>query len=464
VLRVVKRVLLALGIIFFILLLCVPAPEGLGVRGIRALAVFVLCLSLWVTGYLPLAITSILGMALVPMLGVLSPEEAFSLFGNKAVFFILGALMMAAALYKTGLGSRIAFTVLVQFDNRPEKIIAGIMATSALLSCIMPEHAVAALLFPIVFEIVRSMGLKPLQSNLGKALFLAMAWGAVIGGVTTYLGGARNLLAVGILEKNYGLSIGFFQWIVYALPIPLVILWVAYFLILYFFRPEVVSAQAAHVKLERDIEEMGPLKAEEKKLMAVLVVVICCWLFLSQYIHISVTAILGGVLIFVLKIIDWKDIEDYVNWGVILMYGGAIVVATALTSSGATSWVAERIFTCVPLSPVMFILVVSLLTKIITEGISNVAAVAIVIPLAFSVGSVVHINPIVTTLVVAISGGLAFCLPMGTPPNAIAFSSGFLRISDVVRIGVVLNIVSVVVILLVARFYWPLMKLDLILK
>jgi solute carrier family 13 (sodium-dependent dicarboxylate transporter), member 2/3/5 len=149
------------------------------------------------------------------------------------------------------------------------------------------------------------------------------------------------------------------------------------------------------------------------------------------------------------------------SWGVILMYGGAIVVATSLAESGATIWMAESIVKHLPLSGFIFIVLIALLTKGITEGISNVAAVAIILPVAFSTGSIIGVNPVATTLLVALSGGLAFCLPMGTPPNAIAFSSGYYSISEVVKVGIYLNIISIIVITLVALFYWPLVGLVL---
>jgi len=461
---VIKKTILVTGILLFFILLIIPAPTGLSLEGKKALAIFSLCVSLWVTGFIPLAITSLLGMALVPLLGVLDAAEAFALFGDRAVFFILGALMLAAALYKTGLGARLAYFLLLRFNKKPRNIILGIMLSAALLSCIMPEHAVAAMLFPIVLEIAHSMKLKPLKSEFGKALFIALAWGAIIGGITTYLGGARNLLAVSLLERNYGLSIGFFEWISYVIPIPVIILFISYFLLIKYIKPELNDAQAAYHSLKEKLDQHGFLSKEELKLTVVLITVFAFWLFFSSSIHISVTALLGGVAIFIFRVINWQDMVGYINWGVILMYGGAIVVATSITKTGATEWLAELFITNLYLTPFLFIAVIALFTVALTEGISNVAAVAIMIPLAFSLGDTINLNPIAVTMLVALPGGLAFCLPMGTPPNAIAFSSGYYRISEIVRIGIVLNIISVLVIVLTALLYWPILGLNLVIQ
>ena len=159
------------GIIFFLILLLMPTMTGLTPAGQRALAVFMLVLSFWVTHVLPLSVTSLLGIALLPLLNVMSIEQTFSLFGSKAIFFILGALILASGLYQTGLGSRLAFKIISFSGSSPLKLLYGILFSAAFLSLIMPAHAVAALLLPIVLEVVISLDLKPLESNYGKLLF-----------------------------------------------------------------------------------------------------------------------------------------------------------------------------------------------------------------------------------------------------------------------------------------------------
>ncbi len=458
-----KKIIVIAGICLFLFIIFFPEPEGLTVAGKRSLAVFALCLSLWMSQALPLSITALLGIALIPLLNIMELNHTFALFGNKAIFFILGALILAAGLYQTGLGSRIASRIIDTFGSSPRLLLIGILISSAFLSCIMPEHAVAALLFPIILEIAVSLELKPLQSNYGKLLFLSMAWGAIIGGITTYLGGARNILAVGLLEKNYGIAIGFFSWIKYSWPIPVLLLFAFIMMIIFVFKIDIKDISGAHKKLEEKIKYAGKMTIKEKKLSIVLIIVILCWLFLSKIIHISVTAILGGVLTFIFGIVEWKEIEEYVNWSVILMYGGAIVVASSLVDTGVTTWLSEAIFSYLQLTPFVFLAFLALFTILLTEGVSNVAAVAIVLPLAYSIGDAYSVNPVITTLSVALPGGLAFMLPMGTPPNAIAFSSGYYRIQDAVRWGLILNVIGWVIYILVARFYWPLIGLEIVL-
>ncbi|RAK12447.1 sodium-dependent dicarboxylate transporter 2/3/5 [Halanaerobium saccharolyticum] len=459
-LKYLKEISKYAGLIFFIILLIMPPFAGLNPAGQRALAVFVLVLSFWVTHVLPLSVTSLLGIALLPLLNVMSLEYTFSLFGSKAIFFILGALILASGLYQTGLGSRLAFKIISFSGSSPLKLLYGILFTAAFLSLIMPEHAVAALLFPIVLEIAVSLDLKPLESNYGKLLFLTMAWGTVIGGITTYLGGARNLLAVGLLEKHYGITIGFFEWIKYSWPLPFLLLIVFAVIITKFADIDISDTSSSLKKLKAKSEARGNLSGAEKRLIVILGLVVFSWLFLSNLINIAITALLGGVLIVAFKVVSWKEVEEYVNWGVILMYGGAIVVASSLVETGVTDWMAARFFSQLELAPFLFIFLLAIFTSILTEGVSNIASVAVILPLAFSAAEAYSLNPILLTLSVALSGGLAFLLPMGTPPNAIAFSSGYYQIKDALKWGLLLKVIGWLIYILVARFYWPLIGLE----
>lgn len=221
-------------------------------------------MTFWLTNIIPLAITALLGMVLMPLLNIMSVDHTFALFGNKAIFFILGALIISAALYYTGLGSRMAFSIIKLFGNSPRNLLVGILLTAASMACLMPEHAVAALLFPIVMEIALSLELKPLESIYAKLLFLSMAWGAIIGGITTYLGGSRNLLAVEILEQKYNMSIGFFEWIKYSWPIPTLMLIFFMLLIWKYFKIDINNIDKAYSVLEDKLAQKGGLSFAEK--------------------------------------------------------------------------------------------------------------------------------------------------------------------------------------------------------
>jgi len=438
-----------------------PPPDGLTAEGLKAIAVFGLSLVLWVTHLLPLAITGLLAIVLIALMGVMSSSEVYSLFGNEAVFFILGALILASGILKTGLSSRLALIILTLFGSSSRSLVAGIFLTSAFLSFWMPEHAVAAMMFPIVLEIARGLELKPFKSNYAKALFISLAWGAIIGGVATFLGGARNPLAIAILSETTQQTIGFFEWMLAVVPIVLALLLVAFLLISIFFRggSEEISV-ARKLIIEKKIK-LGRVTYEEYMVGAIMIVTIFLWMFFSNTIGLANIAILSVVALFVFKLVSWKDVELYVNWGIILMYGGAICLGAAVTKSGAALWSGELLIGSWVSTPFAMIVVFSIIALFLTEGVSNTAIVAILLPLAISLSKSFGIDPKIMTYAVAVPAGFAFILPMGTPPTAIALSSGYLKVRDFIFHGLILKVAVVVIFLLMVKYYWPIIGITL---
>jgi sodium-dependent dicarboxylate transporter 2/3/5 len=451
-----------LTVLILILFSVSPCPEGLTREGLKALGIFLVAIVLWVSSAIPLSVTGLLIMVLLPVLGVMESERAFSLFGNRAVFFILGAFILAAAMMKTGLSRRLSLLFLSRFDSSPRRLLLGILVTCTLMAFIMPEHAVAAIMFPVVTVIASGLRLKPGESQYGIQLYLCMAWGAIIGGVATFLGGARNPLAIALLDEHYGLSISFFEWIIAAVPITIAMLVFAVGVLVVAFRIDIDDVAPAREVLAGQLRDAGRMTFVEKKVTMILSATIIAWIFFSEELGLASISLLSAVLLFVFKTIEWKDVESYVNWGVILMYGGAISIGSALVETNAASWVSHQIMQNIVLSPFLFLLLVSLIAKFLTEGISNAACVSILLPIVFEIGDIYAINPIATVLIVAIPSGLAFVLPMGTPPNAIAYSSGYYEIRDIMVPALILNIVSWIIFVIMALIYWPLVGINLI--
>src|SRR5207244_4684979 len=217
--RTYRPTVLLVGLAAFLVLRVMEPPAGLPPEGQKALAIFAICLVYWVTSVLPLMVTSLLAMVLLPTTGVMSAKETYALFGNEAVFFILGAFILAAALIKCGLSSRIAITILRRFGHTPRTLLLSLFLMNAFMSFFMSEHAVAAMTFPITLEIARVLRLPREGSNYARALFLAMAWGTQIGGIATLLGGGRAPLAIGLLRETTGQSYSFAEWTLAAWPI-----------------------------------------------------------------------------------------------------------------------------------------------------------------------------------------------------------------------------------------------------
>lgn len=451
---------LAVGLLFFYLI-NLPAPNGLTIQGQRAIALFIVCLILWVTGMLPLAITSLLAIVAVPLIGILDKKETYALFGNEAVFFILGAFILAGAVMHSGLSSRIALAIMSRFGNTPTGLVISIFLLAAALSFFMSEHAVAAMLFPIVLEIAKGLNLRPGKSDYAKSLFLALAWGCIIGGVATFLGGARVPLAVAMLKEATGINIDFYEYTAAVLPTVIILLLIGCFGLTRFSAPDIEDMNMAKSVFVRKMKEIGKIGYVEYAVGIVMAATILLWLFFGKRFGIANIAIVSVVGLFVLRLVRWKDIEEYVNWGIILMYGGAITLGAAMEKSGAAAWIGNRIFGEWTANPAVVIALLSLLTIFLTEGMSNSAVIAILLPVGIGIASKLNIEPKLVTYAIAAPAGLAFMLPMSTPAIAIAVSSGYITAKDMAKAGVVMMILAWLVFNLMARFYWPMIGIKI---
>jgi sodium-dependent dicarboxylate transporter 2/3/5 len=435
-------------------------PVGLSIEGWRVIILFVVCIVLWIFQLIPLAITGLLAIAAQPLLGIASYQQAYSSFGHPTVFFLLGVFILAAAFMKTGLSTRLAIMMLRGAGRNPRRMILQILATCALMSFIMSEHAVAAMMFPIILEFARALEFVPYGGSYGRLLFLSMAWGCVIGGIGTLLGGARAPLAIGFLEEFTGSSISFMEWIWMMIPVVIIMFFVAYFVLVRMFSIDVDSVEVINTELLKKRESLGRIKASQQLIVWVFVGAVLGWILLGHQVGMATVAILAVMALFVFNVVRWTDLEAYVNWGVILLYGGAIGLGAALHRTGAGAWMVQEYILPNITNPFALVLAFVLLAVFMTEAISNSAVVAVLVPIALSLASSYGIDPKGMILLIAGGSGLAYLLPMSTPAVAIAYSSGYYRLRDIAAQGILLHIISVVVMLLAAWLWWPVLGIH----
>jgi len=443
--------------------------NGLSPEGYRAIGAFLVCMTLWITQLIPLAITGLLAIVIVPLVDIMPTKEAFSYFGNEAVFFILGALILSAALMKTGLSTRLAVLFLGKGKSSPRVLIWRILISCTFLSCIMPEHAVAAFFLPIILEMVRALEYEPFGGSYGRSLFVAMAWGCIIGGLVTFLGGARVPLALGIIQEMTSQKIGFFDWMKTTLPLAIPLVGISYWLILTFFKVDVESVAGISKALEKRKQRMGLMDWKEKWVAFTLAAAIFAWCFYGSVLGLANVAIAAAVFLFVFRVVTWSDVEGYVNWGIILMYGGAICLGRALDSSGAMLWIVHHItsypaliaetlsqFFPFDVTPALvLIILLSFISLLLSELISNVAVVAILLPVSLGLASSYGMDPTLMAYVVAVPAGIASVLAISTPPMALAYSSGYLKTRDLILPGIVMNLLAWFLFVLLMIFWWP---------
>lgn len=449
----------AIAAALFAILALIPLP-GFSTEAQRAIAVFGFAAFSWGANIMPLPVTAIFVLLLLPASGAISHEQTYANFGNRAVFFILGAFVLSSPIMRSGLSSRLALSVVSRCGHSVPTLIAGILGLGATFSCIISAHAVAAMLFPIVLEVVRATGSKP-GSRFGLGAFMAMAWGVVIGSNTTLLGGARGPLALGILTKTTGDSIEFLQWTLWTIPVVLIMLGVAYLLLLRVVGHETVSLRTAFRFLEARNRRLGTISEREILTAIIMGITVILWLTVGDSWGLDTVAFIGVAATFLIGVADWQEVQEDVNWGIFMMYGSAIALSGALRDTGAASALTEQLLSQSLGAKFILFAVVILITTLMTEFMSNAAAVAVVMPVALALAGDAGIDPRAMTMGVAVSSGLGFMLPVSTPAIAMAVSSGFVRPLDVLRWGVWLDIVGYIVFLTTVQLYWSLVGLRL---
>jgi len=453
--------IIAAFLVIVAILFQLSPPAGLSTNGYHTMVLFGATIFLWVSGLIPIAATALLSMVMLPLLGIMDAKKTYAQFGNEAVFFILGAFILAAAMTGSGLSARLARAMLARFGRTPVRLALTVFLLCTLLSYAMSEHAVAAMMFPVVAEIVASLGLERGKSRYAGLLFMAIAWGCIIGGIATFLGGARAPLAAGMLREATGLEFSFLEWMTAASMIVVPLILIGFPLLVRFFPPDVASVDSGLRFLNRKRLEVGKMGFNEMLVALVMVATIAGWVFLGERVGLSTIAILAAVVLFTFRVVTWETIEEYVNWGIILMYGGSIALASAMEKSGAALWIVERGLHAFTPSPFVVIAVISFVAIILTECISHAAVVATFMPIGLTLAKSMGIDPKIMTLAIALPAGLAYCLPMGTPATAIAYGSGFLKSRDIIIPGALIMLVSWLLFLLSARFVWPLIGLTL---
>lgn len=435
-----------------------PTPNGLTHDGQVMIGILLMAAVLWITEPIPLAVTGLLIMIIQPLLHVIPPNDVFSSFGNQAVFFLVGAFILAGAIEKHGIHRRIALKFLSYFEKNPRFFTFGIMSTCAFLSFIMPEHGVAALFLPIVVSILIAMKIVPKQSNFGKVSMLSVAFGCSIGSLGTLIGGARNIYAVGALS-DIGINITFFDWMRYSMPVVIIALPLVWLVLQLSFPIEIKDISAARREIKNQVSIAGKMRKNEFLVLIILIITILLWIFFSshKYFGLAVIAILGSILLFLTGTVTWRDVEKRVPWGIILLYGGAITLGIGIQRTEAGAWIADVLFNIAGDNPYLVILMMIIFTILLTNIMSNIGAVAILLPIGISIATQIPelgISSLLASMVIALSGGLAFMFVIATPGNAITYSSGFYSTKDLFKAGSISNILCIAIIFVVAAVYW----------
>lgn len=433
----------------------------LSTEGRNALAVLAFALILWVTEALPFHITGLLGMILLTLLRVGNFKAIVKEgFGSDTAVFFIGVLVLSAFITNSGLGRRISLGVLSLTGNRTSYILLGVLVAGALLSMWITDMAVAAILMSMAVGILENEGLKPMQSNFGRALLMACAWGPTIGGIATPAGCSPNPISVSLLKEMAGIELTFFDWMRYGVPSSLLIIVPSWLILLAVFPPEIRELSHSKEEFKNRYKALPAMSHEEKCTMVIFCITVVLWLstpvlekWLEISIPISMPAILAACLFFIPGVSQtkWSVIEKDVAWNSILLVVSGLSIGTMLYQSGAAEWLSLSLLGGLgglhPLLQIFLMVLLMALLKVVFS--SNAVTATVLIPVVISLALNLGINPLVLTLPAAITSSLCFLLVTSSPTNVIPYAAGYFSIKDFAKAGVPMTLVSSVIVTLV---------------
>ena len=471
-----KYVGLISGPLSFIVILLYFHPEGLNPRANAILASTIWIAIWWVTEVIPISVTALLPIILFPLTGGLGVSETTASFGHKYVFLYLGGFIIAIAIEKWNLHKRIALNIINLIGTNIVNIILGFMIATAFMSMWISNSATAVMMLPIAMAIVTQLKDNPNtkedeNQNFGKVLMLSIAYSATIGGLSTQIGTPPNLVLAGVVSETFGYEITFSQWFKFGFPISLVLLFVSWkYLTSFAFQLKQNTFPGGRIEISNQLKALGKISYEEKLIAGVFAFTAIAWIsrpFLLQFIipeiDDTIIGLIGAVLIFLLptknkerSLLTWKEALK-LPWGILLLFGGGMALAVGFKDSGLALWIGSQMTLMDGISLLLLVLILISSVNFLTEITSNFATTAMLLPILYPMAIAIDIHPFILMISATVAASCAFMLPVATPPNAIVFASGYLRIPDMVRVGIWMNLISIIILTIFVYFLLPLL-------
>jgi solute carrier family 13 (sodium-dependent dicarboxylate transporter), member 2/3/5 len=448
-------------------------------------AIGILMAILWMTEALPLAATSLIPIAMFPIVGVLTVSEATAPYATDVIFLFMGGFVLALAMERWNLHRRIALLIVLIVGTKPVRLVGGFMAATAFLSMWISNTATTVLMLPIAVSIIAliTTRLREQASQRGEpvseeavlapkfaaGLMLAVAYAASIGSVGTLIGTPPNLFLRAFVERSYGIEIGFGQWMLVGIPLVIVFLLIAWLLMTrVIFPPEIDDIPDSEGLIAEQFRQLGSMGRGEKIVLTIFIGTALAWIFREPVSGIGwlaermpwidqvtdpAIAIIAALLLFSIPVdarngvfvIDWET-ANRLPWNVLLLFGGGLSLATAIQASGLDTWVGSQFLQFEALPGIGLVLGTILLTTLLSNLTSNTATAATFLPILGGLAMGIGVEPLVLLVPAALAATCAFIMPVATPPNAIVFGSGHIQIGQMIRAGLWLNVIAILLI------------------
>lgn len=471
-----KYIILLISTLCFLFILLLTPPAHMNPATWRMIGITFYVVTLWVTEALPLPITSLLPILLMPLLGIMLPAKATTSYGAPMIYLLLGGFLFAAALKKWHLHKRFAYTLLKWFGNSPRGMVLAFMLVCGFLSMWISNGAVALMITPIgvafIGTILNADPEKPEETShpandpqrfrFSKSILYTIAVGSTIGGMATIIGTPPNALMAGMLSSLFKVDITFFDWLKIGLPIVLMLLFISWLIITrLFFNTGTLKLPEAGEICKKELAQMGRMTLPEKRTLLLFASTAFLWMIcgtlnapLNRYVSDTSIAIFGGVLLFIIpsglskneKLLDWDSAKE-LPWGVLLLVGGGISLAHGFETSGLNQYVRSELVGIDIKSPFLFIALCTFLAVVITQFAPNMAVATLMIPIMGVASGIIGLPPQVAIMPVVLGASLSFTMPVGTPPNAIVYGQEILKQSDMIRAGSIISLISWIVVM-----------------
>ena len=466
-----------IGVISAIVVLLFPTPETLSYEAHKTAALFLLMGVWWATEAVPVPVTALVPLAAFPILGIVDIQSAANPYANKTIYLFFGGFLLATAIQKWDLHKRIALFVLENVGSNGASLVLGFMLTAAVISMWVMNTATTIMLLPIglaVITVVKETvkGLSDEETeNFQLSLLLGIAYGATIGGMSTLIGTGPNGMLAAFMSDNYNLDISFVDWMKVGVPLSAVMLPSSWLILTRVIYPVKFETSRETTDLLASMkQELGNFDGPEVKVFFVFVATALAWMFrtilddipgLSGLSDAGIEMI-SALFLFLLPsghkdtkgaLLEWKDAQENVPWGLLVLFGGGLSLANAVQSTGLAIWIGNLIPSGI--SIVLIVILVVALIIFLTELTSNMATTATFLPVVAALAIQSEFDPILVTAAVALAASCAFMLPVATPPNAIVFGSGLIKVPQMAKAGFLLNVLGIIVVSFVAAISVP---------
>ena len=471
-----RKPLLAMlaGPALFVLVLFLD-PFSLGPSANKVLAVAVWMITWWITEAIPMPAVALMPLVLFPLFGIAKISEAALPYANEVVFLFMGGFMIGLGIEKWNLHRRIALSIVRLTGTGGNGIILGFILSTGFISMWLSNTATTMMMYPIAASVITVVFAQQRDSvgarNFALCIMLAIAYASNFGGIGTIIGTPPNVAYVSFISKKFGYDIPFFSWMLVSLPVAILLLISLYFVLIRMFPNRLVANGEMSDLIRDELKALGPITTPEKRVLTIFVLTAFLWIFRDLINKIEVfrlddnmIAVFGALLMFIVpagseqepteKILSWQDTSK-MAWGILLLFGGGITLAAALEKAGLLGMLGNWLAGFSGSSMLLLILVIATLSIFISEVMSNVAQVIVFAPVVTGIAAAIGADPLALGIPMTLAASCASMMPMGTPPNAIVFSSGYIKLKDMIKAGLVMNLISIVLIVASSYFILP---------